>query len=346
MRRRSFLKGVGSATATTALGLSLVPAMPGNAGAQQAGAISVRGAYAAPGLSFAGIFLANRAGLWTKNGLNVDLKRLQGGPLSIAALTNHEVDFIGVASTDPLISWDKGIKTLAVGAFTSSLVAQFTARKDWLAKAGVSPSSSLEQKLRALKGARIGASTIGGGPAQYTRYLVRTVGLDPETDMKILAVGFGASRMAALRTNQVDVTIGDSPEADEIEMEGFGQLYINCAEIPVFRDFPYTLLVVMADFAEKQPEAVRRIVHTIGQANDLFHTDLASAVDMLQKENSGMDPKAVARALDRDKNAYPRGAKMTAAMWKNNVDVAVTTKMIASHPSADEGVMWTNKFTA
>jgi NitT/TauT family transport system substrate-binding protein len=343
MRRRTFLKGVGSATA---LSLPLIPAINRRSRAQGSGPISVRGAYAAPGLSFAGIFLANRAGLWAQNGLNVDLKQLQGGPLSIAALTNHEVDFVGVASTDPMISWDKGIKTLAVGAFTGSLVAQFTARKDWMEKVGVSTSSPIEAKLKALKGARIGASTIGGGPAQYTRYLARTNGLDPDTDMKILAVGFGASRMAALRTNQVDVTIGDSPEADQIETEGFGQLFINCAELPLFREFPYTLLVVAPEFAEKQPEAVRRVVHSIGQANNLFYNDLGSVIDMLQKENSALDPKAVARALERDKSGYPRDARMTAAMWQNNVKVAVSTKMVNSNPSADEGVMWTNKFVA
>ena len=346
MQRRTFLRAVGSTATAAAMGVSLVPSLNHRVRAQASGAISVRGAYAAPGLSFAGIFLANRAGLWAKNGLAVDLKQLQGGPLSIAALTNHEVDFIGVASTDPMISWDKGIKTLTVGAFTGALVAQYTARKDWLAKVGVSPSNSLEEKIRAFKGARIGASTIGGGPAQYTRYLARNAGLDPETDMKILAVGFGASRMAALRTNQVDMTIGDSPEADEIEKEGFGQLFINCAEIPVFREFPYTLLVVTPDFAQKQPEAVRRIARTIGQANDLFHTDLGSAIDMLQKENAAIDPKAVAHALERDKNGYPAGARMTAAMWQNNVNVAVKTKMVASNPSPDEGVMWTDKFLA
>jgi NitT/TauT family transport system substrate-binding protein len=343
MQRRTFLKGVGT---TTALGLSMATVLRRDARAQTSETITVRGAYAAPGLSFAGIFLANRAGLWEKNRLHVDLKQLQGGPLAIAALTNHEVDFIGVASTDPIITWDKGIKTLAVGAFTGALVAQFTARKDWMEKVGISPSSPVQDKIRAFKGARIGASTIGGGPAQYTRYLARNIGLDPDSDMKILAVGFGPSRMAALRTNQVDITIGDSPEADQIEIEGFGQLFINCAELPLFGEFPYTLLAVAPDFAEKQPEAVRRIVHTIGQANNLFHTDIGSAIDMLKKENASIDPKAIAKALERDKNAYPPDARMTQAMWDNNVKVAVSTKMINSHPSADEGVMWTNKFVA
>jgi len=148
-------------------------------------------------------------------------------------------NFAGVASTDPVVGWEKGIKTLSVAAFTGSLAMQFTARKDWMSRVGVSPKSTLADKLKAFRGARIGASTIGGGPAQYTRYLARTAGIDPEHDMKILAVGFGAARMAALRTNQVDVTVGDAPEADQVELEGFGELFLNCShEVPIFKEFP------------------------------------------------------------------------------------------------------------
>src|SRR5688572_31698144 len=36
----------------------------------------------------------------------------------------------------------------------------------------------------------------------YTRYLAKSVGLNPDRDLQIVAVGFGAARMAALRTKR------------------------------------------------------------------------------------------------------------------------------------------------
>jgi ABC-type nitrate/sulfonate/bicarbonate transport system substrate-binding protein len=277
--------------------------------------------------------------------VTADLKQVQGGPLSMVALTNREAHFAGVASTDPVVSWEKGIKTLAVGAFTGSLAMQFTARKDWMSKVGVSPTSPLQDKLKAFKGARIGASTIGGGPAQYTRYLARTVGLDPERDMKILAVGFGAARMAALRTNQVDVTVGDAPEADQVELEGFGELFVNCAhEVPLFREFPYTVVLVTPELANEQPDLVRRVAQTLGQANDMFTTKFGEAVDVLKQQFASVPAKAMERALERDRDSYPRGCRMTAAMWENNIKVAVDTKMISAPLPTGEGQLWTNKF--
>jgi NitT/TauT family transport system substrate-binding protein len=340
MERRTLIKGFG------AFGLSSAILID-RAGAQSVAPTVVRGAYAAPGLSFAAIFLAQRSGLWTKNGVSAQLKQVQGGPLSMVALTNHEADFAGVASTDPVIGWDKDIKTLTVGAFTGSLVAQFTARKDWMSRVGIAPKSPLADKLRAFKGARIGASTIAGGPAQYTRYLLRSVGIDPDHDVQILAVGFGAARMAALRTNRVDVTFGDSPEADQVELEGFGELFINCAvEVPIFKEFPYTVALVTPEFADSQPEVVRRIVQTLGQANDLFATNFGQVVDILKQQFSSVPPKAIERALERDRGSYPRGCRMTDAMWENNIKVAVETNMISTHLPAQEGTLWTNKFTS
>src|ERR1700730_4197835 len=260
IERREFLKGAGSAGVASALLIR-------RSIAQQSATVAAKGVYAAPGLSFSAIFLADRMGLWAKNGVTAEMKQVQGGPLSMVALTNREAHFAGVASTDPVIGWDKGIKTLAIGAFTGSLAMQFTARKDWMSRVGVSPNASLEDKVKAFKGARIGASTIGGGPAQYTRYLARIAGIDPERDMKILAVGFGAARMAALRTNQVDLTVGDAPEADQVELEGFGELFLNCAhEVALFREFPYTVALVTPELANQQPELVRRVARTLGQA--------------------------------------------------------------------------------
>lgn len=338
IKRRNVLMGIGAS------GVSL-PTIVRRAEAQSASSVAVKGVYAAPGLSFSAIFLAEKLGIWAKNGLNVDLKQAQGGPLTMVALTNREANFGGVASTDPVVGWGKGIKTLAIGAFTGSLAMQFTARKDWLSRVGVSVKSPLADKLKAFKGARIGASTIGGGPAQYTRYLAHTVGLDPERDMKILAVGFGAARMAALRTNQVDVTVGDAPEADQVELEGFGELFMNCGEeVPIFKEFPYTVALVTPQFAEEKPDVVQRIAHSLGQANDLFTTNFGEAVDVLKKQFSSVPAKAMERALERDKDSYPRGCRMTPAMWENNIKVSMEVKMIPSALPTREGELWTNKF--
>jgi NitT/TauT family transport system substrate-binding protein len=342
VERRKALKLIGLTIGAAGI---YSPAILRRAVAQLPANVSLKGVYSAPGLSFAAIFLADRAGLWAKNGLEVEMKQVQGGPLAMVALTNREAQFSGVASTDPVIGWDKGIKTLTICAFTGALDMQITARNDWMSRVGRSPKSPLEERLKSFKEARVGASTIAGGPAQYTRYLAKTVGLDPDRDMKIVAVGFGAARMAALRTNQVDLTVGSAPESDQVELEGFGSLYLDCAhEVPIFREFPYTVAVVTPQFANEQPDVVRRIAQTLGQGNDMFHTNFGEAVDILKQLSPNIPAKATERALERARDSYPRGGRMTTTMWENNIKVAVDLKMISSAIPSREGELWTNKF--
>ena len=145
MKRRTFVGGLGALSLSSAIFLD-------RARAQSGAPIVVKGAYAAPGLSFAAIFLANRIGLWAKNGISTQLKQVQGDPMSMVALTNQEANFAGTASTAPIIGWSKDIKTLSIGAFTGSLVAQYTARKDWLSRVGVAPTLSAYVEVDLLAG--------------------------------------------------------------------------------------------------------------------------------------------------------------------------------------------------
>jgi NitT/TauT family transport system substrate-binding protein len=334
--RRGVIVGVGAAALSHTISI-------GRSTAQTS--LAIRCAYSAPGLSFSALFLANRLQLWGKNGLNAELKQVQGDQLAVVALTNNEAELASVASIGLLAGWEKGVKTLAIGAFTGSLALQVTARKDWLSRVGVSLQSKLEDKLKALKGARIGAATVAGGPTQYMRYLLRSAGIDPDQDVKILPVGFGPARMAALRTNQVDVTIGDAPEADQVELEGFGELFLNCGrEVSIFKEFPYTVAVVSPRLAEEKPDLVRRIAASLGQANNMFATNFGEVVDALKLQFPNVPAKALERALERDRDVYPRDGRMTATMWKNNIQVALETKMISSALSEQEGQVWTNKF--
>jgi NitT/TauT family transport system substrate-binding protein len=210
---------------------------------------------------------------------------------------------------------------------------------------GLTPQSPLKERVLALKGARIGVATVGGGPAQYGRYLLRSHGLDPEKDAIFLPVGQAATRIAALREKQVDVFIGGAPDAEVTEAEGYGVLYISLAkDVPVFQDFVDIVLTTTNDFAEKNPEAVRRVARTIARANNLLQTDPKAATSALKQAFPKVDPAVMDQAVANVRLAFRRDALMNESMWKNTVEVLHASGMLKSQPSAAEGVLWTNKF--
>ena len=143
---------------------------------------------------------------------------------------------------------------------------------------------TIEAKVKALKGTRIGVATVGGGPAQYGRYLLQAYGLDPKSDATFLPVGQAATRLAALREDRTDVFIGAPPEAEIAEADGYGTLFINLAtEVPLFRDYAFTVIITSKDFLTKNEDAVRRFVRTLAAANRSIHTDFADATAALQE---------------------------------------------------------------
>ena len=341
MGRRTFLRRGSAGVAAIACS-----GLPGaRLWAQTAGSLGVRGVYSAPGLSYASLHVANRKGIIKKNGLDADLKAVSGGHLAMVSLTSQEADFACVAAIDPIMAWDKGLRFQVIAVFLGAVAAQLTARKEWMDQNGVSPGSPVQEKVRALKNARIGSATVGGGPAQYTKYLGRSYGLDPERDISIISVGQGASRIAALREGRIDLTVGGSPEADEMSLQGFGELFLNFAtEAPVFGNFPYTVLAVTQELANRQPEKCRRIAQSIGEANDLIHSHLGEAIDLLKAHYPRIDPRAIERAMQRDQAAFPRGARMSPAMWRNGFEMARSMQTVKNVPPLEEGQFWTNKF--
>lgn len=338
IERRTMLKG---AAATVAVAM----AQPSRRLLAQSALMSVKSTYVAPTLTFAGLYIADKKGLWAKNGVNLELKLVQGDALALVTLTNQEADFTCTASTGPMIAWDRGIKTVVIAAFTGAMAAQFTARKDWLQKTGIGPKSPLAAKVKALTKARIGVPTVGGGPTQYTKYLAKIHGINPERELKLFTVGFGPSRIAALRESQVDITIGDAPEADQIMLEGFGELFIDpVTEVPIYRDFPYTVALVTPETAAQKPDMVHRIGATLAQANDFIHADFGGTMDVLKSQFTKVDPRAIERSLERDKGIFPKGARMTEKMWENGIKVASAMNIAKNQPPTAEGEFWTNKF--
>jgi ABC-type nitrate/sulfonate/bicarbonate transport system substrate-binding protein len=340
LKRRELIQTMGAGLITSA-GASL----PIRALAEpKPGLTAGRAVCSAPGLSFSAIYIAKRRNLWTANGVDYSLKLVQGGPLAMAALNAGEADFACVTSSDPLLAWDKGIKTLTVAAFTTGLAMQMAARNDWMSKVAITAASPVADKIKALTQARIGVATIGGGPAQYMKYLGTLNGID-DHELKLLAVGLGAARIAALRENQVDVIVGSAPDADEVALQGFGDFYLSFAvDIPEFKDFPYTVVVVLPEFANQQPEAVRAIAKSVGQANDFIQTNFGEALDLLKVEFPKIDGRAIVRSMERDRSTFPRGGRMTSSMWENAIKVAKNMRTVKTTPTAAEGELWTNKF--
>src|SRR5262245_44737728 len=91
------------------------------------------------------------------------------------------------------------------------------------------------KSLKELKGKTLGISSFGATPDVGARMMLKQVGLDPEKDIKVFALGYDAARLTALKQRVVNVVV--SSRAADAQMEKHG--YKILARAYELFSFPY-----------------------------------------------------------------------------------------------------------
>ncbi len=107
-----------------------------------------------------------------------------------------------------------------------------------------------------LKGKLLGISSFGASTDTYARALLRRYQLTPNQDVKIIALGGGTSRVAAMETGAVDAALIEAPYNVMLERKGFRKVLFIGDLIPS----PLAGLGTKLDRIQKQPLEIQRLV--------------------------------------------------------------------------------------
>ena len=159
--------------------------------AQSERPVKIRIATSTSGLDFAPLMIAQTKGYFKKEGIEYEHVLTTGGAVTMAALTNGDVQFVANSASDVLLIRARGDQITALGAFPVSLGWNIAASNEWLKLKGLTKDKvkkmTVGEKVRAMKGATLGAATVGGAPAQVARYLFKLHGLKPDEHGQIVA---------------------------------------------------------------------------------------------------------------------------------------------------------------
>ena len=110
------------------------------------------------------------------------------------------------------------------------------------------------KSLKELKGKTLGISSYGSTPDVGARMMLKHAGLDPEKDIKVLALGSDAARLTALKQRVVDVVVISPPADAQMEKQGYKIL----ARAYELFSFPYLGLGTHTKKMKEKPEEIRR----------------------------------------------------------------------------------------
>jgi NitT/TauT family transport system substrate-binding protein len=227
-------------------------------------------------------WVANEAGIFKKNGLDVDLKLISGGAATMAALLADGIQIGQLGGSEALSATASGADLVVVATLAPVFPYVFMVPESIKVAAD-------------LKGKKVGVSSRGGSADIATQVVLRAAGLDPTKDVTIIAVGSHANRTAALASGAIQGAVDDPPDSVELEARGFHVLFDLAKQ-----KIPASQTVVMAKraWAESHKDIVQRYVDSLVQGMVRAKKDKPYTVGVLKTYFKSDNEHAMSVAYD------------------------------------------------
>ena len=149
------------------------------------------------------------------------------------------------------------------------------------------------KSVRELKGRSLGIESYGSTADVAARMIFRHFGVDPDKEIKVLALGSDQARLAALKEKLVQVIVVASPADEEGKKMGFP---ILARAYDVFQ-FPFIGLGTNLRKIRERPDEVKRVIKALIKANGFIRQRRDEGVQILA-EWGKVDLRVAAAAYD------------------------------------------------
>lgn len=221
-------------------------------------------------------WLAYESGIFKQNGLDVTLDNIASST-GIPALLSGQTQIAHLGGSEALSAAAQGGDLVVIGVTNPTYPFVFMA-----------PASISD--VQQMQGKKIGVSNMGSSSDIATRVMLHKVGLDPEKDVSIVAVGSLENRIAALFSGAIDGGVAQPPDQLALEDKGFHVIYDMAAQhLPSVGD----CIVVQRGWLNANHDIAQRYVDSIVQSLALSKKDKAQSIAVLSKYLKNTDQRAL-----------------------------------------------------
>lgn len=192
------------------------------------------------------------------------------------------------------------------------------------------------KSVEELRGRLVGVSSFGASTDTYARALLRRYGLMPNQDVKILALGGGTLRIAAMESGAIDAALIEAPYNVMLERKGFRRILFVGDVIPS----PLAGLGTKLEKIQKQPEEVQRLVRATLRGVRYAKDNKAEAIRLIMKW-SEMDQDLAQGSYEMAASGWsPSGAATSEGMQIAMEEIRAELKLDAA-PDPAKAFDWT-----
>ena len=235
--------------------------------------------------SYPYLYLADRLGFWKEEGLDAEILLTRGSAQTIQLLAAEQVS-VGLLNPEPVVV-ARAVKDLQIRS-----IASIGTIFSW--STAVPPDSPIKS-VADLKGKKIGVFNLASGGVFYLKARAVEAGLDPDKDLTLIPVGFGAPAVQALNSGAIDAVLLWRAAFAAIENSGVALRYLPPAP---WEANLYSYVVAANDSAIKSdPDLMVRILRGIAKASEFAAVKPEAAAQVFREAY----PDSVSPQVERRK---------------------------------------------
>jgi NitT/TauT family transport system substrate-binding protein len=170
------------------------------------------------------------------------------------------------------------------------------------------------RSVEELKGKVLGISSFGASTDTYARALLRQYKLTPNQDVKIIALGGGTNRIAAMESGAIDAALIEAPYNVMLERRGFRKILFVGDVIPS----PLAGLGTKLEKIQKQPDEIQRLVRATLRGIRYAKDNKPEAIRSIMKW-SEMDPELAEGSYEMAASSW----SITGAATSKGIQIAM-----------------------
>jgi NitT/TauT family transport system substrate-binding protein len=249
-----------------------------------------RVAVATSSMAFLVPFIAKDRGFYLKQGAEVELIQMRPN-IAVAALLSGDIDYIELIGS-AIRSAARGLPIRAISTSIKSPFFSVIAQNKF-------------KSVKDLKGATIGIASIGGTNHISTRLTLKEFGLDPEKDVKLIAIGDEKLIYDAFKIGRTDAVVLAPPYSIQLKREGFPILANTAQYVTIpFSGLGTTLARIKSNRAQ-----IKKLLKAEIEALRYLRDNPAGTVEVIRKRFS-MDDKTAQESYDVVVDAFSRDGRV------------------------------------
>ncbi|HLN88126.1 MAG TPA: ABC transporter substrate-binding protein [Candidatus Limnocylindrales bacterium] len=250
----------------------------------------VRIAIATSSLAFLVPFVAKDRGFYLKHGSEVELIVMRPN-IAMAALLGGDIDYAELIGS-VIRSAARGLPVRAISTGIKAPFFSIVAQNKY-------------KSVKELKGTVIGVASIGGTNQISTRITLRQFGLDPDKDIKFLAIGDERLMYDTFKFGRVDSIAVAPPYSVQLKREGYPLL----AHTSDYVTIPFSGLGTTIERIKNNRAQVKKLLRAEIEALRFIQSNAAGTAEVIRKRFS-MDEKLARESYDVVVNAFSRDGRV------------------------------------